>query len=385
MLSLDRDLIAGLRALLDDLQYDAVQRTLRANYFVRPFPALEAFQKLTLNLPERQRVSYEVLLLGQPIRRERLEALWGAGLVRSLLDLGLLEPADNLRLRTANCSIVSYAGRYFVVTLNPSYPGSRDPDATVYMGADSLTLAGHLLGPDGTRRFRRALDLCAGSGIQAILAASFADEVQAVELNPQAAHVARFNALLNGVEDRVTVEEGNLFDAAPAGAYDLVVSNPPFIPVPAGVPFAMCGAGGEDGLVVLRPLLEGLPARLAEDGLAIIYAEGVGDAEGPFVRRLLTDQTGVEHLDVRMVVTSRLSVKGALVLRTLTLQKLKRNVPIELAQWRDLYPRQDATHVFNYVLRIRRGSGRLTQFMAFDPHLEDRGFEIQPGVLIRPQ
>jgi methylase of polypeptide subunit release factors len=384
MLTLDEGLIAGLRALLADLRYDAVQRSLRGNYFVWPFPTFDQFQTLIAGLPDRQRVSYEVLLLGQTARQERVERAWGSAATAGLLELGLLEPAANGRVRTANWSIVSYFGRYFVVSLNPYYPGSRDPDTAVYMGGDSLTLAMQVL--DQMEPAQRALDLCAGSGIQAILAAATAQEVAAVELNEQAAHLARFNALLNGVAGRVGVYQGNLYDAAPAGPYDLIVSNPPFIPVPDGVPFAMCGAGGEDGLTVLRSILEGLPGRLSPEGRAIIYAEGPGDREGPFVRRLLAELATREGLEVQLMATSALTTRSALILRAVSLEKLKRNVPAELAQWKSLYERLGATHLYNYILRIRRGAaGRLTQIMAFDPHREERGIEVQPGVIVKPK
>jgi hypothetical protein len=385
MLRSDAAAAGRLRALLDDLGYDAGLRGLRGNYAQAPFPTLETFQPLLARLPERQRVTYETLLLGQAVERARLEQAWGAGAVGELLELGLLEAGDDQRLRTANWSIVSYFGRYFLVSLNPFYPGARDPDATVYIGGDSLTLAGYVLSAaGGGRHFRRGLDLCAGSGIQAILAASMTDEMAAVELAGLAVEAARFNVLLNGVADRVQVYRGSLYEAAPAGAYDLILSNPPFIPVPAGVPFALCGAGGEDGLAVLRPLLEGLPERLAGDGLALVYAEGVGDAEGPFVRSLLSELARRAGLDVQLTITSRLSVKSALVLKTVQLQRLKRDVPAELRQWADLYRRLGASHLYNYVVRIEHGAGWLSQVMAFDPSREERGIEVQPGVVVRP-
>jgi len=164
----------------------------------------------------------------------------------------------------------------------------------------------------------------------------------------------------------------------------VIVSNPPFIPVPPQVAFAMCGHGGEDGLVVLRPLLEGIPSRLAENGQAIIYAEGVGDAHGPFVRDLLQKLAGAAKLDIQMLLVSRLSAKGSLVLKAFQLSKLKRPSS-ELAQWRDLYERLGATHLYNYVLHIRRGRGHVDHIAAFNPHLEERGFEVQPGVVIKPR
>jgi hypothetical protein len=382
MLQPNRSAARRLYELLDDLQYDAVQRTLRPQYFSWPFPPLEPFQKLLLHLPERQRVSYEVLLLGQPCRLARLAELWGAALVDDLLGAGVLavEPPDGVS--TANFSVVSYLGRYFVVSLNPYYPRSRDPDAPVYIGADSLTLAAAL--PDH-RRVTCGMDLCTGSGIQAIMMAATAGKMVAVELDEGAVRAARFNALLNGVEDRVEVVHGDLYAAAPAGPYELIVSNPPFLPVPPGVHYPMCGHGGEDGMSVLKPLLEGIPERLTPAGTALIYAEGVGDGEGPFVRALLAGLARGVGLDVRLVVTSRLSVKSTLVLKAASLTRLKGRPPAELAQWKALYERLQATHTYNYLVRMRRGEGQVTQILAFDPHREEQGIELRPGVVLKPR
>lgn len=379
VLRIDLSVVRRLYQLLDDLQYDAVQRTLRPHYFNWPFPALETFQKLLLHLPERQRVSYEVLLLGQSARRERLSTFWGDQLVADLLSIGLLEPDGTDRIRTANYSIVSYLGRYFVVSISPYYPASRDPDASVYIGADSLTLAASL---PLHRRVESCLDLCTGSGIQAILMAAVARNVVAVELNELAVAAARFNVALNGVEDRVCVLHGDLYRAAPDGPYDVIVSNPPFLPVPNGVHHAMCGNGGVDGLAILAPLLAGIPDRLAPLGTALVYAEGVGDAEGPFVRHYLGQLAQDRKLDVHLLLVSRLSVKNTLVLKAASLSRLRRPAE-ELARWRDLYQQLGATYTYNYLVRIRHGAGALRQVAAFDPHRAEQGIEIQPGVVVK--
>jgi SAM-dependent methyltransferase len=381
MLTVEPPAVRRLSALLDDLEYDAVQRTLRPHYFAWPFPPLEAFKKLLLHLPERQRVSYEVLLLGQPLRRSWLEGLWGAAPVEDLLALGLLTAHGPDEVRTDNYSVVSYLGRYFVVSVNPYYPTSRDPDAPIYIGPDSLTLAAAL---PLSRRARRCLDLCTGSGIQAIMLAATSEQVVAIEIHEQAANAARFNAALNDVADRVEVLQGSLYDPVPAGPYDLIVSNPPFLPVPAGVHHALAGHGGEDGMVVLEPLLEGIPPRLATEGEALVYAEGVGDGEGPFVRHRLQEMAEEEQLDVHLLLVSRLTIKNTLILKAASLVQLKRPAA-ELAQWRDLYQRLGATHSYNYLLRIRRGDGSVQQVAAFDPHREERGIEVQPGTVLKPR
>jgi len=73
----------------------------------------------------------------------------------------------------------------------------------------------------------RVLDLGTGSGVNAILAASRSTDVVAVDVNPDAVTCARHNAELNGVADRVTVLESDLFQHV-EGRFDLVVFDPPF-------------------------------------------------------------------------------------------------------------------------------------------------------------
>jgi release factor glutamine methyltransferase len=80
------------------------------------------------------------------------------------------------------------------------------------------------LGP-GTR----VLDLCSGSGLLAVTAALHgASEVSAVDVSRRAIATIRLNALLNGV--RVAALRGDLFCPVGAQRFDLVVSNPPYVP-----------------------------------------------------------------------------------------------------------------------------------------------------------
>src|SRR5579871_1609506 len=73
------------------------------------------------------------------------------------------------------------------------------------------------------------LDLGTGSGICAMVAARRSERVVAVDINPAAVRCARLNALLNHLETRIEVREGDLFAAARGTRFDLVLFNPPFI------------------------------------------------------------------------------------------------------------------------------------------------------------
>lgn len=114
-----------------------------------------------------------------------------------------------------------------------------------------------------------AVDLCTGSGC---IACSLAFEhslvrVVATDIAPEAVVLARDNAEALDLADRVDVVECDLgegVDAELVGSFDLVVSNPPYVPtaVLAEIPRevadfepALALDGGADGLDVLRRLL----------------------------------------------------------------------------------------------------------------------------------
>src|SRR4051812_3994064 len=81
----------------------------------------------------------------------------------------------------------------------------------------------------------RILDLCTGSGCIAIALASRLKHatVIATDISPKAVAVARRNVGKLAVGDRVSVEEGDLYDALAGKVdvqpFDLIVANPPYI------------------------------------------------------------------------------------------------------------------------------------------------------------
>jgi release factor glutamine methyltransferase len=93
-----------------------------------------------------------------------------------------------------------------------------------------ITGVSHLLGEAVLAEVRptdRVLDMGTGSGVNAILAASKAARVVAVDINPYAVEAAARNAERNGVADRVEVLRSDVFSAV-GGAFDLIVFDPPF-------------------------------------------------------------------------------------------------------------------------------------------------------------
>src|SRR5919206_422017 len=99
-------------------------------------------------------------------------------------------------------------------------PGVFRPISDTWLLADVLRRE---LRPGAT-----LLDVCTGTGALAIAGAQAGARATAVDLSRRATVTARLNARLNGV--RVRVVRGSLF--APLGdeRFDLIVSNPPYVP-----------------------------------------------------------------------------------------------------------------------------------------------------------
>jgi len=132
---------------------------------------------------------------------------------------------------------------------------------------------------------KRAVDVCTGSGCLAILLAhQFADaKVDAIELSPDAMGVAKFNVATHGLARRVKLHHSDVFDAVPRAKYDLILSNPPYVPTRElrGLPAefknepAMALDGGKDGLDIICKLLQQSRDRLQPHGIVVIEVGGL--------------------------------------------------------------------------------------------------------------
>lgn len=185
------------------------------------------------------------------------------------------------------------------------------------------------------------LDLCCGSGIQGIAAAVLREgkaSVTCVDINPRAVRFARFNALLNGLDDDETSFRaivGDLYDDLDASLprtddtnvykvesvsgsdtkkrppstsykttagrlrFDLILANPPFVPVPPKMDtarrrydvYASGGASGED---VIEGLFRGAVNRLRPGGMLAVVSELANPRSfGDKIRHWVGDDGGI--------------------------------------------------------------------------------------------
>jgi release factor glutamine methyltransferase len=151
---------------------------------------------------------------------------------------------------------------------------------------------------------RSVLDLCTGTGIVAIAAALLgASEVTAVDICRRAIRCTRRNARASGV--RIKAYAGTHVDTLPRGPYDVVVCNPPYVPVASGHCSGPTGPsrawdGGPDGRRVLDPLCASADTLLAAGGVVLIVQSEFAD---PKRTMAMLDHRGV---DAKVTISKRI-------------------------------------------------------------------------------
>lgn len=156
------------------------------------------------------------------------------------------------------------AGRQMVVL-----PGVLNPK--LFRTGEFLAEVVEPLVPPGSS----VLDMGTGAGIGAVAAASRAARVVAVDVNPMAVRCARINALLNQVDHRVEVREGDLFAPVGGEPFDVVLFNPPYLPGEARDPLERAFRGGD----VVERFARELPARLTPTGVAYVLLSTEANTE----------------------------------------------------------------------------------------------------------
>ena len=129
-------------------------------------------------------------------------------------------------------------------------------------------------------RTHEVLDLCTGNGSLAVLAALAWPEVRvdAADLSADALAVAALNLQRHGLQERVTLHQGDGLAAIGDRRYDLILCNPPYVnagsmaalPPEFRAEPALALAGGADGMDFVRRLLREAPAHLTPHGVLVL-------------------------------------------------------------------------------------------------------------------
>jgi ribosomal protein L3 glutamine methyltransferase len=131
--------------------------------------------------------------------------------------------------------------------------------------------------PDGVEN---VLELCTGSGCLAIMMAdAFPNAVvDAVDISQDALAVAERNIRDYKLEGRVNPIESDLYQNVPFKKYDLIVTNPPYVNADSMGKLPpeylrepqIALAGGDDGMDLVRKIVDGAAERLTPEGVLVV-------------------------------------------------------------------------------------------------------------------
>ena len=186
-----------------------------------------------------------------------------------LVELGLVTASGAVRARVDVRPYGESDTDWYVVSDHGPDSAGHDVeevavDHVLGVGGASLTLA--RITPRAT--VARALDLGTGCGVQALHLGRHATEVVATDRNRRALRLAAVSAALSGQE--WDLREGSLFEPVAGEAFDLVVSNPPFVISPGHrYTYRDAGLPADD---LGRLLVQQAPGHLVDGGTAVILA-----------------------------------------------------------------------------------------------------------------
>ncbi|MGW7427631.1 HemK2/MTQ2 family protein methyltransferase [Streptomyces sp. NPDC054813] len=158
-----------------------------------------------------------------------------------------------------------------MTTRNDSEDGSVPAPWRVYTPQHDTELLTQALDREPVSAGAAVLDMGTGAGALALAAARRGARVTAVDRTYRAVLAARFNARLARLP--VEVLHGDLFGPVTGRRFDLVVSNPPYVPAPGSVPrhrAAVAWDAGVDGRLLLDRICRRAHTSLVPGGVLLL-------------------------------------------------------------------------------------------------------------------
>jgi methylase of polypeptide subunit release factors len=226
-----------------------------------------------------------LLLDGETVNAARAEALCGEDGIAALRELGVLvsDAADATSLK-ATVLLTPLQGVWVAQDLPRRIWKTEAAYARDVVFAAVTALTGQFLRTLDFAPGARVLELCAGTGVAALLAARHgASEAWATDITERSVHFERWNAALNGFS-HVHAVCSDAWDALAGETFDRVYAHPPYVPALTHV-YDYRDAG-EDGEHVSRRIVQGLPAHLRPGGRASITCALTDRIDAPIERRI---------------------------------------------------------------------------------------------------
>ncbi len=230
---------------------------------------------------------------------------------------------------------------------NPNAAPFETPDDAVYPAFIRTTRHFLELLPNGA--CENLLDLCAGTGIAALVAAkNGARQAWSSDITERCSIFAEFNRRLNAIPN-LSVVTSDLYQSLNGQTFDRIVAHPPY--VPSLSPKWIFYSGGEDGEQVTRGIVEGLPRHLRDGGTFCCVTMGTDRTGRPLEWRL-RDWLG----DAESQFDIALFVVWSMDPETFSMRSSPLEVrgQMEVQAWREQFKRLGVESLAHGLIVIRR-------------------------------
>jgi SAM-dependent methyltransferase len=229
------------------------------------FRSIREGRTVGTNLGDQLDILIRLFMDVQLLEYDRVQRLLPADGVSALESLELLRRySGDARLCHASVLLYPTESLWMVSDLNVSPGGAADSillEDSVYPAITRNTR--HFLSTLPEAPCERFLELCAGTGIAALVASRYAGQVWAADITERSTRFARFNAALNGTAN-CTAVQGDLYEPLEGEHFDRIVAHPPYMP--ALEQKYIFRDGGEDGEQITRRIIGGLAEHLSPGG-----------------------------------------------------------------------------------------------------------------------
>jgi methylase of polypeptide subunit release factors len=223
-----------------------------------------------------------IFLFFEFVSRFELELLLDSSTFDSFLALDILRPVDESQSAYYTPVFLYPVANLYITSDRPvDLNGSVwEPEDWVFPAIFEETL--QFLRLLITSPADHALDLCAGSGIAALVLGQNAGNAVAVDITSRATRYAHSNGILNQCPN-VEALQGDLYSAVAGRTFDRIVAHPPY--VPALNDQLIYRDARETGEYLVRRIIEGLPQYLRAGGTYFGLSLNIDTEDLPFEER----------------------------------------------------------------------------------------------------
>lgn len=201
------------------------------------------------------------------------------GDISPLRELGLIDLSDTMLL--ASKCIYPFDGMFILC----DRPLNRNLDRVFPIFRDeSILLAKWMTVRPGDV----VLDLGTGSGVVALAAAKQgAKRVFASDVNNNAKEYFGITVQLNNLANQIEYVTSDVFDQLGSERFDVIASNPPFVPIPQSMEYYIHSDGGIFGTTIIERILKDSNTYLSSSGRLYMLALSLGGDSGWRVNSLM--------------------------------------------------------------------------------------------------